>query len=253
MLDKSNLDTKYFIDADVYNCPFCNRRNVIYKLILAFPFHWTEKNLCYVYVVQCSSCDKRSMHLSHEEIHSRVSANVIDFSEKNIDSKIFYSVPTSFFVMDNRIPKIIRQLIDEADGCLKINYLTGASACMRKAIYELLIDKKAQGNDYENRIKFLKSKYQQIDPSLFDVLAQIQNMTSDKIHEQSWDKWDSPYLRLIITTLKIILEEIYVLPEIKADRYKEVQKMRENLTKDKKSKRGPANSNVPLPDKVDEG
>lgn len=251
MLDKSNLDKKYFIDSDVYNCPFCNRRNVTYNIASVVDFDWTEKKRCYVYVVICSSCRNKSMHLSYEALHLEYNTKL--FQNVNLDSKIFYSVPTSFFVIDNRIPNIIRQLIDEADGCLKMNYLTGASACMRKAIYELLIDKKAQGPDYESKIKFLKGKYQQIDPSLFDVLAQIQNMTSDKIHEQSWDKWDSPYLRYIITTLKIILDEIYVQPEIKAARYKEVQKMGENLSKDKKSKRGPANSNVPLPDKVDEG
>lgn len=38
-------------------------------------------------------------------------------------------------------------------------------------------------------------------------------MTSDKIHEQSWDKWDSQHLKLFIETLKSILYEIYVYPE----------------------------------------
>jgi len=59
-------------------------------------------------------------------------------------------------------------------------------------------------------------------------------MTSDKVHEQSWDKWDSKHLRLIIETLKTILQDIYVSPEVKAERSRSIQRLRENLVKDKK-------------------
>ena len=66
----------------------------------------------------------------------RGSYMINSFSDEiDIDSSIFYSVPTSYFVIDKRIPKIIRDLITEADGSLKMNFLTGSSACMRKAIY----------------------------------------------------------------------------------------------------------------------
>ncbi len=234
MQDQSHLDKKYFIDETVYNCPFCNRRNVRYSLFDTFKFDWSNNKECFVYLVECSSCEKVSMHLSYEDISTSTGP---DFKEDiDIDSKIFYSVPTSFFVMDDRIPRIIRELITESEGCLKMNFLTGASACMRKAIYELLIIEEAEGADYESKVKFLKKKYPDSDPTLFDILAQIQDMTSDKIHEQSWDKWDSPYLKFIIETLKAILHEIYVLPEIKADRLKSVLKLKEDLEKDKKRK-----------------
>ncbi|MBA7613293.1 hypothetical protein ES703_20539 [subsurface metagenome] len=118
-----------------------------------------------------------------------------------------------------------------------MNFLTGASACMRKAIYELTVIERAEGEDYESRVKFLKKKYPDSDPTFFDVLAHIQEMTSDKIHEQSWDKWDSKYLKLIIETLKNALHDIYVLPKVKADRVKSIQKLREALDKDRKRKR----------------
>ena len=103
---------------------------------------------------------------------------------------------------------MIRELIAEADGCLKLNYLTGASACARKAIYELLIKEQAEGSDYERRIKSLKSKHPAIEPELFDIMSHIQGMTSDKVHEQSWDKWTSKNLKFVLETLKTILHEI---------------------------------------------
>ena len=225
MDDMSYLDRKYFIDREVYNCPFCNRNNVKYKLLAKGGFNWTTEKKCFIYFVQCSSCSNQSMHLSYEDIatyhKSQMGPDFWKFnSDVDLDSLIFYSVPTSFFVIDSRIPKIIRELITEAEGCLKMNFMTGASACMRKAIYELLVLEKVTGPHYEDRIKTLKDKYPVSDPDLFDILGHIQEMTSDKIHEQSWDEWDSKNLRLIIETLRTVLYDIYVTPQIKAERSK---------------------------------
>ena len=232
--DKSYLDQKYFIDSSVYNCPFCNRRNVSYILTAHLKFDWGADKECYVYVAKCFSCRKSSLHLSYVDMfvvsgNDRRGNSYGRFAEdiEDIDSAIFYSVPTSFFTIDKRVPGIIRELIVEAEGCLKMNYLTGASACIRKAIYELLVYEKLEDGTYENRIKHLKSHYSSIEPELFDILGHIQQMTSDKVHEQSWDKWDSPTLKLIIESLKAILFEIYVRPDEKKQTISKIQKLRE--------------------------
>jgi len=246
MEDQSYLDKKYFIDPYVYNCPFCNRRNVVYEQEDFFTFDWSNEKTCYVYMVKCSSCKKVSMHLSYSDIRNKNSIYDPKPFSKNIDidSQIFYSVPTSFFVMDSRIPRLVRELITEAEGCLKMNYLTGASACMRKAIYELLILRDAEGDDYESRIKSLKEKHPESDPALFDILVHIQDMTSDKIHEQSWDKWDSHYLKLIIETLKTVLHDIYVIPTVKKERHDTIQRLRQSVAEDKKKNAGGKDSSA---------
>jgi hypothetical protein len=237
MDDESYLDRKYFIDTEVYNCPFCNRNNVKYSLLGKVTFDWTTEKKCYIYFVQCSSCNNQSMHLSYEDMatHHTLGGGYLDYWKFNenidLDSVIFYSVPTSFFVIDSRIPKIIRELITEAEGCLKMNFMTGASACMRKAIYELLVLEKVAGEHYEDRIKVLKEKYPASDPDLFDILGHIQQMTSDKVHEQSWEEWDSKNLRLIIETLRTVLYDIYVTPQIKAERSNLIKQLRENVSK----------------------
>jgi len=236
MEDKSDLDKKYFIDETVYNCPYCNRNNVIYRVLDDFEFDWNNDKKCYVHFAECASCRKISMHLSFDKILDLTKwyGDKHPFQKYiDIDSSIFYSQPTSFFVIDSRITRILRELITEAEGCLKMNYLTGASACMRKAIYELLVLEKAEGDDYESRIKSLKKKHPESDPSYFDTLAHIQDMTSDKIHEQSWDKWDSHYLKIIIETLKSVLYDIYVIPEIKKQRSLDIQQLREAIKQDK--------------------
>lgn len=216
MADKSYLDDKYFIDPFVYNCPYCNRKHVKYTLYESLSFDWSETRKCHVYFVRCDDCSNTSMHLSFSDIEARGTDR---FNEGvDIDSCIFYSVPTSFFVIDSRIPRTIRELVTEAEGCIKMNFLTGASACIRKAIYELTVKEKAEGKDYEERIKFLKRKYPDVDGDLFDILCHIKDMTSEKVHEQSWDKWDSGHLTLFIETLRAILQEIYVLPDEKKKR-----------------------------------
>ena len=233
MEDESILDRKYFIDRNVYNCPYCNRNNVKYTLDIVNMFNWNTSKECYVYYVTCTSCKNTSLHLSYEKLASYYTSPFLHYSFNldvvDIDSKIFYSVPTSFFVIDSRIPGIIRELISEAEGCLKMNFLTGASACMRKAIYELLVIEEIPGEHYEERIKSLKDKYPTSDPELFDIVKNIQEMTSDKVHEQSWDKWDSKNLILIIETLKTVLYDIYVTPKIKAERTKFIQQLRQNV------------------------
>jgi hypothetical protein len=232
-LDRSYRDGKYFIDPYVYNCPFCKRRNVKYSIDSHRQFNWSAEKICHIWFVRCSDCSNISMHLSYIDISPETGYG--KFRDGiDIDSKIFYSVPTSSFALDPRVPAIIRELITEAEGCLNTNFLTGASACMRKAIYELTVKEQCEGEDYESKIKFLKKKYHQIDPALFDVLAHIQDMTSDKIHEQSWDKWDSPYLRLIIETLKTVLYEMYVEPAIRKDRISFITQLKDTISKSKK-------------------
>ncbi len=232
MKDFSHLDQKYFIDRNVYNCPFCNRNNVKYSVVNSFEFDWAEDKKCFGFFVECSSCGYQSMHLSYQELisHSSHQGLYINVgSETDIDSLLFYSVPTSFFVIDERIPKAMRELITEAEGCLKMNFLTGASACARKAIYELTMHEKCEEEHYEDKIKGLKRKYPDTDGALFDILAHIQDMTSDKVHEQSWPEWDAKNLSLIIETLKTVLFDVYVLPKIKAERTHKVKALLEKV------------------------
>lgn len=228
MTDFSHLDRKYFIDRSTYNCPFCNRNHVPFTLVARFIFDWNENKECCGIIIKCTSCNNKSLHLSFSDI---APGGYMSWDIKDFDSVIFYSVPTSFFVLDDRINVTIRELITEAEGCLKLNFLTGASACMRKAIYELLVLEKAEGDHYEDRIKSLKNKYPSVDPVLFDILGHIQDMTSDKVHEQSWDKWDSKTLYLLIETLKAVLHEMYVVPAVRAARTNEIKLLREIVSK----------------------
>ena len=143
----------------------------------------------------------------------------------DIDAALFFSQPTSYFVLDSRIPEKVRELIYEAENSRKSNYLVGASACLRKAIYELLEHEKSIVKnpktgyaDYQASIKSLKEKFNNVASELFDALGHTQEMVSDNVHEGSWEAWDSPKLRFIIELTKATLHEMYVVPEERKER-----------------------------------
>jgi len=245
-MDSSHLDKKYFIDPYVYNCPFCKRGNVSYKIDEHFEFDWTENKKCYSYLIKCQSCGCTSLHLSFKEIRNRdyhgYCENIFEES-MDIDSKIFYSRPSSFFTLDSRIPESIRQLIFEAEQSRQANLLVGASACLRKAIYQLLEQEKSiirnkdtKRADYKKSIKELESKFSKVPSELFTTLAGVQEMTSDFIHEGSWKAWDSTKLRFLIELVKATVNEMYVIPEERKSKLSLLTELKSKLVQDKKTK-----------------
>ena len=235
MPDESHLDRLYFVDSHVYNCPFCNRRHVKYSIVDSWEFDWTNDEKCFGYIVRCHSCGKQSMHLTRQEgVHKAPDYGGPYFhpGEGSIDDAFFFSVPTSFFTLDRRIPRVLRDLIIEAEGCLKSNYLTGASACVRKVVYELAGHEGAQGNHYEERIKSLKKVHTSIEPIYFDTLLTIQRVTSSKVHEAAYDGWKSQHLRVLLASLRKILYELYVVPARREAGRQEIQQLSVELLGD---------------------
>ncbi|HAI74544.1 MAG TPA: hypothetical protein DCS28_00725 [Candidatus Moranbacteria bacterium] len=173
-MDLSHLDKKYFIDTRIYNCPFCRRGNVVYRIIDSFIFDWSNESKVFGYLVKCGSngCEKISLHFSKKELRkttrSEYGLTLMNEFKDNIDldNEFFYSRPTSFFTIDERINKKIRDLVFEAEQSRQANLLVGGSACLRKVIYELLEfeksilrDKKTGHANYQESIRNLKNKF----------------------------------------------------------------------------------------------
>jgi hypothetical protein len=228
--DQSALDSKYFLGIDTYNCPYCNRRHITYSNQGKIRFDWSNEKGCWIWLVQCGGCGKKSLHLTYKNLQDQNYSTQSRFrADVDLDQAFFYSVPTSFFVVDRRIPRVIRELITEAEGCAKMNFLTGASACTRKAIYELLAIEGVTGANYDDRIKALKTKHANIDPELFEVLGHVKDMTSDHVHEESWVAWDSSHLHLFLESLRAVLHEIFVVPDERITRAASVKALRGQL------------------------
>lgn len=258
-MDDSNLDKKYFINPYKYNCPYCKRNHVSYELSWMFSFNWTNDKTCYAYIVKCHSCQNISLHFSFEDcrqddpdeirkiaiIGSSLKGPIKKINvfkdDIDIDSKIFFSQPSSSFTIDSRINKKIRELLSESEQCRQSNFLTGSSACLRKAIYEILllenvIIKNKQGKtNYQESIKNLKEKFPKVNPELFNFLGEIQELTCDLVHEESWESWDSKHLKFLLELSKTVLYEMYVLPEEEKKKMKEIVELKKGILSKKKN------------------
>ncbi len=147
-----------------------------------------------------------------------------------LDDEFFHSAPTSFFVVNDHIPRVLRELITEAEGCRKMNHLVGASACTRKAIYELLHLENAQGAHYDEKINNLREKFPRINDYYFEALRKIKDMTSEHVHEQSWVIWKSKDLSMFLESLEVLLHEMYVAPAIEEERLRMLKDKHGELT-----------------------
>ena len=246
MDDDSHLDELYFVDEDTFNCPFCRRRNIPYFVNDKGTFNWSKGKFCYFFTAKCSHCQRKTFHLTFDSdlIGSyRGSHYEVQLDEGAImDDLIIYSRPTSFFTLDESIPDVVRGHISEAEQSLQFNLLTGSSASLRKAIYSLLkkeavivLNATTNRTDYSASIDALKSKFSFVDGGLFETLAQVQGLTSNNVHEDAWESWDSANLRFLIELTKSILTEMYVVPKLRKSRLQRLEALRATVNPPKKA------------------
>lgn len=88
---------------------------------------------------------------------------------------------------------------------------------------------KVDGDNYEDRIKSLKNKHSEVEPTYFDTLLTIQQITRSKVHENSYDGWESKHLKLILASLRKVLHELYVVPALHNDRRKSILDLKKEL------------------------
>lgn len=118
------------------------------------------------------------------------------------------SLKPRFLTVDRRVPDAVRQLIEEADGCLDMNFATGGSACIRKAIRRTFEVEEVDAGDFAASVQALAQKHQGVAPTLFQVI-ELLGAGEDPLHNDA--------LKALIATFKGILYEIYVLGEERAE------------------------------------
>lgn len=270
-MNYSDLNNKYFIDDKAFNCPFCGLRNATYTILAVVEHDISKTKKGKIIFVRCDRCKKISVHFAPYETPTSSwneeqigickanfgysvlrGANTVSFNNSknddspfdiDLDSKIYHSMPSSFFTMDERIPKKMRELFDEAQECKKANLKIGSSACLRKLIYTLLfeqLNKKAGKTKqslkdlgyehYSDCITALKEYYPNLD-IFIEPLGDITGITSDQVHEESWGEISSQELNICLEAIKELLYQIYVYPAILQERRDKISQMKNNASK----------------------
>jgi hypothetical protein len=276
--DQSYKDSKYFINDKVYNCPFCKRRNVSYSIIDHGFYNSSNDKKVFFYIAVCDDedCGNRSFHISKYDLalypisqahyserrfvfppkklevdpYKKGSEKKVDIFDgdnnpiEDLDELFYYSDPSSFFTIDERVPNKIREPLSESYNALKNNLITGASACLRKTIYKLLQnekipDTKDDGRFYthDERIELLKKEYTDIESELLDELKVIHILTSQELHENDWEDFNSHKIRFLIEVIKEVLTNMYVLPNEKYKRRQHLNALKAKSTQKSKSKK----------------
>jgi hypothetical protein len=109
-----------------------------------------------------------------------------------------------FLVVDRRVPEPIRQLLDEADGCLNMQFSVGGSACVRRAIHKAFEIEGVESEDFAESLAALGQKHPAVAPTLFQVMGVLGGGD---------DPLRADQLKALIATFKGVLYEIYVLGE----------------------------------------
>ena len=115
-----------------------------------------------------------------------------------------------FLVLDPQISPALRAVLDEADGCVRLAFLTGGGACVVRGLDLLLSEQGIVETDRPRQLRELGKKHPGIAESFLRLLLPVMNDAAGV--------WDAPRLTLGIALLKAIAYEIYVLGPERAER-----------------------------------
>jgi hypothetical protein len=129
------------------------------------------------------------------------------------------SVSPTFLASNDHVPQALRDLLNEADGCLQSGFLTGGTACARRALDLLLTVAKTKGEAYEERLDSLCERHG-VPKALTNILAQCGNASVTE-----GTKFSTEVLQLFVVTMRAVVYELYVLGPERAERLQYVSSL----------------------------
>jgi len=128
-----------------------------------------------------------------------------------------------FLTIDRRVPEAVRQLVEEADGCLNMNFATGGSACIRRALRRTFEVEGVDEGDFVASVQALAQKHQGVAPTLFQVI-ELLGAGEEALANDA--------LKALIATFKGVLYEVYVLGEERAETLAYLSKLLQAVDRD---------------------
>jgi hypothetical protein len=125
----------------------------------------------------------------------------------------------AFLATDDYVPGAFRDLLSEADGCMQKGFLTGGTACARRALDLLLNVAKTEGTSYEDRLQSLGEKHG-VAKMLTSILVQCGGASAKDNATLSPD-----VLQLFIVTMKAVVYELYVVGPERTNRLQYVSRL----------------------------
>jgi hypothetical protein len=127
-----------------------------------------------------------------------------------------------FLNIDGRVPGALKDLLAEADGCLKMGFLLGGTVCAQRAIQTLLSIENVTGANDDARLRGLSDKYPSAPKVLFAVCARFREAADQA-------PLDKERLNLLMVTLKLMFHEIFVIAKQRTENLEYLQSILERL------------------------
>jgi hypothetical protein len=143
-----------------------------------------------------------------------------------------------FLTVDRRVPEPVRQLLEEADGCLNMAFSVGGTACVRRAIWKTFEVESVESGDFGASVQALAQKHQGVAPTLFQVI-ELLGAGDEPLHLDG--------LRALIATFKGILYELYVLGEERAESLAYLSKLLQAVDQSATPQKSPKTRTAPFP------
>jgi hypothetical protein len=124
----------------------------------------------------------------------------------------------AFLKLDDRVPASLRELLLEADGCVTNGLMIGATGCAQRAVEALLKLEKVEGNGHEARVRSLNEKTPGLPQLLITVLSQLGDVSANV-------KLPASTLQLLLTTVKAVAYEIYVVAPERSERTEHIRRL----------------------------
>lgn len=159
-------------------------------------------NRLFVISRRCRFCHQ----LFHEVYVGKEKWNGEEIVKKDMILLVSYPVSKTKFESKG-IPRNIIDHYNEAERCMSVGSLTGAGACLRKTIYALCDDKKAQGKDRREQIENLpvKGEYK-------ELLKQVKWL-GDNMTKPDTITYKKEQVDLALEVLPLVIDELYAKDE----------------------------------------
>src|SRR5688572_21233697 len=154
-----------------------------------------------------------------------IRAHLTSVSRDSKMSDTHTSDSPAFLSPAETVPQSLRDLLEEADGCLQSRFLTGGTSCARRALEVLLGAARAEGDTYEDRVKSLREKHS-VSQMLTTILIQC-----GAASEREGAKLTANVLEVYLVAIKAIVYELYVLGPERIQRLQYVRRLVERLDK----------------------
>ena len=129
----------------------------------------------------------------------------------------------AFLTPDDRLPASLKEVLLEADGCIAGGFFIGATGCAHRAVDALLKTEKAEGANHEARVRALGEKMPGLPQLLLSVLAQLGDSAA-----RDTVKLPANTLQLLLSTVKAVAYEIYVIGPERGERLQHVRRLLES-------------------------